>query len=34
MVFEGPKDSFWVALGVLLGSSWGSLGGLGGFLGA
>ena len=34
MVFEGPEDSFWMTLGVLLGASWGSLGGLGGFLGA
>ena len=22
MVFEGPEDSFWMTLGVLLGSSW------------
>ena len=29
MVFEGPEDSFWMTLGVLLEASWGSLGGLG-----
>ena len=34
MVFEGPEDSFWMTLGVLLRASWESLGGLGGFLGA
>ena len=34
LVFEGSENSFWMTLGVLLGSSWGSLGGLGGFLGA
>ena len=34
MVFEGPEDSFWMTLGVLLGSCWGSLGGLGGLLDA
>ena len=34
MVFEGPEDSFWMTLGVLSGSSWGSLGGLGGLLDA
>ena len=34
MVFEGPEVWFWMTLGVLLGSSWGSLGGLGGLLGA
>ena len=25
-VFEGPEDSFWMTLGVLLGASWGPLG--------
>ena len=30
MVFEGPEDRFWMTLGMLLGSSWGSLGGLAG----
>ena len=34
IVFEGPEDSFWMTLGVLLGSSWGYLGGLGGLLDA
>ena len=29
MFFEGPEDSFWMTLGMLLGASWGSLGGLG-----